>query len=82
MTNITSERVIGLSENPLRFYNDVDLEGVQIPEEPREFREFMDQEKMLDLLEFSNVVDTTNLTDAVDAIHGAFINYSHLEKEP
>ncbi len=49
MTNITSERVIGLSTNPLRFYNDVDLESVQIPEEPMEFREFMDQGKLLEL---------------------------------
>lgn len=43
MTNLTSERVIGLSHNPLKFYNEVDIEGVQIPDEPMEFREFMDQ---------------------------------------
>jgi hypothetical protein len=72
MTNLTIGRIIGLSYNPLKFYNEVQLEETLIPEEPPDFREFMDQERILDLLESSN---------ATDAIHGAFINYSHLEKE-
>lgn len=81
MTNLTIERIIGLSHNPLNFYNEVQLEETLIPEEPLDFREFMDQERMLDLLEFSNAVDTIYTVYTTDAIHGAFINYSHLEKE-
>lgn len=65
MTNLTTERVIGLSENLLKFYNDVDLEGIQILDEPQDFKEFMDQEKMIELSECSNT----------DAILSAFINW-------
>ena len=54
MTNLTVERVIGLStdnKGRLKMYNDARASEVEVPSEPVEFREFMDMEREIELLE-------------------------------
>lgn len=50
MINVTTERVVGVSIDPPDFRSYCEVEAVELPEEPLDFQEFMDQDREIDFL--------------------------------